>query len=137
MKTRIKVKNSDKHIYIPTGDCFLDPKNKRARRRKVRHVRLDEAGNVRISTHSLQWNGRDQSWWYEEEVSNWDEIVTPEALAHINPKRKIAMLNAYPITKSYNLTRQIDGDYTCGCYQIKRAQLIKVCKAILKDEGEI
>ena len=139
MKTKIKIEDrEDSHVFrfnrnlAPT----LIPASKRMLKRRVRSIHHDKSGNIVIHTHTVRWAGREQTRFLEDEVTpeSWAEIVTPEVLAHINPKRKIKKEWAYVLDENQVLVKNQSGDYNAGCTNIKRSQLIKVCKAILKDE---
>lgn len=135
MKTRIKVETEDR-TYYPNNDVILQPANKNMRTRSVSSINQSSCGEIVVRCY---WHGRMQCRFVESEVTaaSWMEIITPEVLKHIDPKRRLKKTTGYRLSNGLTVVKHPDGTYEAGCSDFTRKQLIKVCKAILKDEGEL
>lgn len=140
--------NQSVRVRFPSHDLLFNQplklKNKRLRARNIRGVARDQDGILYVMTFFSR--GKTEFYEHDVDADQWALLFSEENKRLLKPKPKPRKFKAYNVGNYYSSHPKVDnrhilrkqkGKYTVGCQTINRAHLIKLCKAILEDEGEL
>lgn len=129
--------------YYPHHYIQVYPRDRRVKCSWLHSLSKDTDGQLYVTAFECHPYGRR---FYKSDLTpeSWAEIVTPERLKELRKVRKPR--KSYKLDHSYILERENSRRYRfctpyrnveCPQFTVGRKHLIKFCKAILEDEGEL